>query len=57
MYAIVSSNSDTDRVLGKLGSVREARAEILRWCNDAAEELSEEAAEELFAALSVVTLH
>lgn len=57
MYAIVSRDPDTDRVLGKLDSVREARDEILKWCNDAAEELSEEAADELFAALSVVTLH
>ncbi len=57
MYAIVSRTADTDRVLGKLQTARQARDEILKWCNDAAEELSEDAADELYAALSVVTLH
>ena len=57
MYAIISKAADQYRVVSKLASEAEARAEISQLCDEAAEVESREAAEALQDALFVATLH
>lgn len=57
MYAIISRSANEYRVIGKLASEAEARAEILQLCEEAAKKQGSEAAEVLLDALFVATLH